>query len=214
VKAIPFEPSNVPDAGATLAIVKESLENDKAIDTVVIDLAGKTTIADYMVVATGTSERHIVTMAEKLGERLRAAGLRELSVEGLRGARWVLLDAGDVVERHLRAALSHAAGPAAAEAEGLVPPGLTRPKEEEPEEQHHDHREGEHGDEAQGRLTDRWCLGVDVHLVGHKVVEQRLTNGIAGGRCSGGEARAVGKSASDLGLLPLDLGDFPLFCFF
>lgn len=93
----------MPDAGATLAIVKESLENDKAIDTVIIDLAGKTTIADYMVVATGTSERHIVTMAEKLGERLRAAGLRELSVEGLREARWVLLDAGDVIVHLFRA---------------------------------------------------------------------------------------------------------------
>ncbi len=103
MKAIPFEQSNVPQAGDTLAIVRESLENDKAIDTVVIELAGKTTIADYMVVATGTSERHIVTMAEKLGERLRAAGLRGVSVEGLREARWVLLDAGDVVVHLFRA---------------------------------------------------------------------------------------------------------------
>ncbi|GBD44316.1 Ribosomal silencing factor RsfS [bacterium HR40] len=90
-------------AEETLAIVKESLENDKAIDTVVIDLAGKTTIADYMVVTTGTSERHIVTMAEKLQQRLAAAGRRNLSVEGLREARWVLLDAGDVVVHLFRA---------------------------------------------------------------------------------------------------------------
>ena len=49
-----------------LEIVKRSLEDDKAIDPVVISLAGKTNIADYMVVATGTSQRHLVTMAEKL----------------------------------------------------------------------------------------------------------------------------------------------------
>lgn len=103
MKAISGEESNLVEAGETLAIVKESLENDKAIDTVVIDLAGKTTIADYMVVATGTSERHIVTMAEKLGERLRAAGRRDLSVEGLAEARWVLLDAGDVIVHLFRA---------------------------------------------------------------------------------------------------------------
>ncbi len=103
MKAISREDPNLVQAGDTLAIVRESLENDKAIDTVVIDLAGKTTIADYMVVATGTSERHIVTMAEKLGERLRAAGRRDLSVEGLAEARWVLLDAGDVIVHLFRA---------------------------------------------------------------------------------------------------------------
>lgn len=103
MKAISREDPNLVPAGETLAIVRESLENDKAIDTVVIDLAGKTTIADYMVVATGTSERHIVTMAEKLGERLRAAGFRDLSVEGLAEARWVLLDAGDVIVHLFRA---------------------------------------------------------------------------------------------------------------
>ena len=88
---------------ALLALVTQSLEQDKALEPVVVDLRGKTTIADYMVVATGTSDRHIVTMAEKLRMRLDAAGVRVLSVEGLEEASWVLVDIGDVIVHLFRA---------------------------------------------------------------------------------------------------------------
>lgn len=103
VRTIPSEDENLVRANEMLALVRNSLENDKAIDPVTIDLRGKTTIADYMVVATGTSERHIVTMAEKLAERLGEVGIHQVAVEGLAEARWVLLDAGDVIVHLFRA---------------------------------------------------------------------------------------------------------------
>jgi ribosome-associated protein len=95
----PVEPEGV------LEIVKRSLEDDKAIDPVVISLAGKTNIADYMVVATGTSQRHLVTMAEKLRDRLKEHAVRNVSVEGAEdgGSPWLLIDAGDVIVHLFRA---------------------------------------------------------------------------------------------------------------
>lgn len=80
-----------------LALVRTSLEDDKAEDLVVIDLAGKSTIADYMVIATGRSQRQVGAMAEHLRERLKAAGRRSIAVEGQARCDWVLLDVGDVI---------------------------------------------------------------------------------------------------------------------
>ncbi|MFO1073695.1 MAG: ribosome silencing factor [Geminicoccaceae bacterium] len=82
-----------------LALVRRSLDDDKALDPAVIDLEGKTNIADFMVVATGTSQRHIASMAEKLMERLKEAGHRHVVAEGLQdpAGSWVLIDAGDVL---------------------------------------------------------------------------------------------------------------------
>lgn len=90
-------PSNLLD------LVSHSLDADKAIDPVVIDLAGKTTLADHMVVATGSSQRHIASMAEKLIERLHQAGHHDVSCEGLGDSSWVLIDAGDVIVHLFRA---------------------------------------------------------------------------------------------------------------
>jgi len=88
-----------------LDIVKHSLEDDKAIDPVVISLAGKTNIADYMVVATGTSQRHLAAMAEKLRDRLKERQGRNVRVEGTEdgGSPWLLIDAGDVIVHLFRA---------------------------------------------------------------------------------------------------------------
>jgi len=88
-----------------LALVQRSLEDDKALDPAVISLEGKTQIADWMVVATGTSSRHITSMAEKLVQRLEEAGHRSVSVEGLGDpqANWILIDAGDVIVHLFRA---------------------------------------------------------------------------------------------------------------
>ena len=77
--------------------MEASLDDDKADDTVVIDLAGKTEIADFMVVASGTSQRHVGAMAEHLKENLKAAGLTGIAIEGETHCDWVLIDAGDVV---------------------------------------------------------------------------------------------------------------------
>lgn len=80
-----------------MELVTASLEDDKAQDVVVIDLAGKTDFADFMVIATGTSQRHVATMAEHLREKIKAAGHERVPVEGLEQAEWVLIDGGDVV---------------------------------------------------------------------------------------------------------------------
>lgn len=69
----------------------------------VIDLAGKTTMADHMVVATGTSQRHLAAMAEKLIQRLKAAGRDHVRAEGLGDSSWVLIDAGEVIVHLFRA---------------------------------------------------------------------------------------------------------------
>jgi ribosome-associated protein len=95
------DPTLAPDE--ILALVQKSLDDDKAIEPVSIDLEGKTTLADYMVVATGTSQRHIGSMAEKLIERLKRAGVSKVATEGLNGSDWVLIDIGDVIVHLFRA---------------------------------------------------------------------------------------------------------------
>jgi ribosome-associated protein len=78
-------------------IACNSLEEDKAEDIIVIDLAGKTSISDYMIIASGRSQRHVAAIAEHLVERLKRRGTPPGSVEGLAQADWVLIDAGDVI---------------------------------------------------------------------------------------------------------------------
>jgi ribosome-associated protein len=80
-----------------LNLVETSLADDKAIDPVTIDLAGKTSFADVMVIATGSSQRHIATMAEHLLERLKHEGYTGVRAEGAGQSDWVLIDAGDVI---------------------------------------------------------------------------------------------------------------------
>jgi ribosome-associated protein len=90
-------PVPVPQPDELKALVEKSLDDDQAEDVVVIDLAGKTTIADYMIVASGRNTRHIAAMAMKLADRMKQAGLRGVEVEGLNQCDWVLVDAGDVI---------------------------------------------------------------------------------------------------------------------
>ena len=77
-------------------LVQTSLEDDKAEDTVVIDLTNKSSIADYMVIASGRSQRQVGAMAEHLHERLKKE-LGRVSVEGAVRCDWVLIDGGDVI---------------------------------------------------------------------------------------------------------------------
>jgi ribosome-associated protein len=74
-----------------------TLADGKAEDAVVIDLEGKTTIADAMIVASGRSARQVGAMADHLLEKLKAAGVKPLDMEGRTHGDWVLIDAGDVV---------------------------------------------------------------------------------------------------------------------
>ena len=77
-------------------LVRKLLDQDKGEDIVSIDLTGKTSIADYMVIVTGKSSRQVAGMAEKLRERLGAEGIKA-RLEGQEGGDWVIVDAGDVI---------------------------------------------------------------------------------------------------------------------
>jgi ribosome silencing factor RsfS/YbeB/iojap len=78
-------------------LIVDSLEADKAEEVVAIDLAGRASFADRMVIATGLADRQITAMATHLEEKLEEAGVRRVQVEGSHGSDWVLIDAGDIV---------------------------------------------------------------------------------------------------------------------
>lgn len=78
-------------------MIESSLDGDKADDIKTIALVGKTDIADYMVIASGTSSRRIDAMTGHLLEKLKASGVRGAHAEGRETAEWVLIDAGDVL---------------------------------------------------------------------------------------------------------------------
>jgi ribosome-associated protein len=89
--------SSSAEPGSLHALVLDSLEDDQAIDVVSIPLEGKSSIADFMVIASGRSTRQVAAIATKLAERVKAAGHGPARIEGLPAADWVLIDAGDVV---------------------------------------------------------------------------------------------------------------------
>lgn len=102
VRAIPPKSKTgarrAPDAADTLlGLVSQSLDDDKAEDIVVIDLHGKSSIADYLVIASGRSSRQVASMAEHLAHKLKEAGARRVAVEGARQGDWVLIDGGDLI---------------------------------------------------------------------------------------------------------------------
>jgi ribosome-associated protein len=80
-----------------LARILKSLDDDKADDIVTIDLVGRSSLADALVIASGTSTRHVASMAEHLARRLKEAGYGAARIEGLSQGDWVVLDAGDVI---------------------------------------------------------------------------------------------------------------------
>ncbi len=79
------------------AMILQSLDDDQAVETITIPLAGKSSIADHMVIASGRSTRQVASMAEKLSRRIKEQFHRSPRVEGLPTADWVLIDAGDVI---------------------------------------------------------------------------------------------------------------------
>ncbi|MGU3401211.1 ribosome silencing factor [Brucellaceae bacterium D45D] len=74
-----------------------SLENSKAESIIPIDIRGKSSIGDYMIVASGRSHRHVAAVADHLLQALRDAGCKDMRVEGLESGDWVLIDTGDIV---------------------------------------------------------------------------------------------------------------------
>jgi ribosome-associated protein len=86
-----------PDTAETLRLILARLDDAKCEETVTIDLRGKTSIGDYMVVTSGRSQRHVGAVADHLIKDLKEAGLAEIRVEGMPHCDWVLIDAGDVI---------------------------------------------------------------------------------------------------------------------
>jgi ribosome-associated protein len=89
--------SGRPDADETLRVVLACLDDMKAEDTTTIDLTGKSSIGDYMVVTSGRSQRHVGAVADNVVEKIEAAGVPRVRVEGMKQSDWVLIDAGDVI---------------------------------------------------------------------------------------------------------------------
>ena len=79
------------------ALVLKSLDDDQAVEVISIPLAGKSNIADHMVIATGRSTRQVASMAVKLADKIKERFGRSVRIEGLPAADWVLIDADDVI---------------------------------------------------------------------------------------------------------------------
>lgn len=82
---------------ALVKLIEATLDADKAVNIVRIDLSGKSSIADYMVIATGGNARQVAAMAEHLAEKLKKKRNSSVPIEGRKHGEWVLVDAGDVI---------------------------------------------------------------------------------------------------------------------
>jgi len=91
---IPNPPPSVPQL---LANAVDALESLKAKDVVQLDVRGKSSVADFMLVASGTSSRHVKSIADEVVKFAKNLGVMPLGVEGEREAEWVLVDLGDVL---------------------------------------------------------------------------------------------------------------------
>ena len=90
-------PADPAEVEALHRLIMASLEDDQAEEVITIPLAGKSTIADHMVIASGRSTRQVASMATKLAEKIKAEFKRSVRIEGLQTADWVLIDANDVI---------------------------------------------------------------------------------------------------------------------
>ncbi|WP_372741143.1 ribosome silencing factor [Neptunomonas sp.] len=80
-----------------IALVREALDDVKARDIDVIDVRGKSSITDFMLIASGTSKRHVVSLAQAVSDKVKQAGIEPLGTEGQNDGDWVLVDLGELV---------------------------------------------------------------------------------------------------------------------
>ncbi len=78
-------------------LIIETLDNNKALDIISIDLKDKSSIADYMIIASGTSSRHIQSLSEQVLDKFKENGLNQCKIEGKDSAEWKLVDGIDIV---------------------------------------------------------------------------------------------------------------------
>jgi ribosome-associated protein len=90
------KPAETPEI-QMIDVVLKSLEDAKAEQTVAIDITGKSSLSDHMVVTSGRSHRHVGAVADQLAKALREAGFGKPRIEGLPHCDWVLVDGGDVI---------------------------------------------------------------------------------------------------------------------
>ena len=83
-------------------LIQQALEDAKGLDVHVLDVRKRADFADYMLIASGTSSRHVSAMADKIVDKMRGAGVRPLGMEGKEVGDWVLIDFGDVVVHLMR----------------------------------------------------------------------------------------------------------------
>ena len=92
------QPVNNPmQGGALLSVAQDALDDLKAVEPVVLDVRSLSSVMDYLIVASGTSSRHVKSLADNVLMKAKDQGVRPLGVEGERAGEWVLVDFGDVV---------------------------------------------------------------------------------------------------------------------
>ncbi|MGY8870641.1 MAG: ribosome silencing factor [Pseudomonadales bacterium] len=80
-----------------IGLVRDALEDVKARDIEIIDVRGKSSITDFMMIATGTSKRHVVSLAQSVSDKVKEAGVEPIGSEGQTDGDWVLVDLGELV---------------------------------------------------------------------------------------------------------------------
>jgi len=78
-------------------IILKTLDRNKALDVVSIDLASKSSMADYMIIASGTSSRHIQALSEQVLEKFKSSGIKNCKIEGSDSNEWKLIDGIDLI---------------------------------------------------------------------------------------------------------------------
>tara|TARA_B100002051_G_scaffold785_1_gene715 strand:+ start:1052 stop:1402 length:351 start_codon:yes stop_codon:yes gene_type:complete len=78
-------------------LILKTLDNNKALDIVSIDLKNKSSIADYMIIASGTSSRHIQALSEQVVDKIKLSGIKNCKVEGSDSSDWKLIDGIDII---------------------------------------------------------------------------------------------------------------------